>query len=372
MRIKFEHMIIQLSSITFPEGTFSRDYVVPHAVRSSDDAAHYDRQCLTYDVFYDFSTMQIILLCPKLVNFENIIRSATITSSYGLHRIQKIQKHRLYDVVYLMPTPRPERVDFCFKVFKINVEIKHDVQDFLSGCRAVVAISKNNNLQWIRDWAEFYSKYHGADAVLLFDNDSSIYKPKDIRRMLSTVNNIKKVVIVQAPFKYGPRLNRSKEKFLQESLLNLGRIRFLNKCRSVLSVDIDELVICKGDKSIFEITERSIFGYTLFFESWRYAATISDDIRHKDHCWKSLISHKNPKTKYCIDPKGLLASKSWSVHSIRGIPQWLQRVMHTRSAQYLHCRQISTNWHYNRVENTPALVQDSRAAQVLSKIFREP
>ena len=367
----FESKIIQLSHITFPEGTFKRDYVVPYAARSLEEAARYDRYCLAYDVFYDFEANQVILLCPKLLNFENVIRGADISSGPIKHKIQKIQRYRLYDVVYLVPTPFPERLEFAIEGFKTNIVINKSFQDFFSDCRALVAISKNNDLQWIKDWVEFHSKYHGADAVLLFDNGSDNYTLQDIQRILSSAVGMKKVVIVSAPFKYGPRLNRRKEKFLQEAMFNLGRLRLLNKCRSVLSVDIDELVICEGDKSIFKITEASKFGYSLFFGGWRYVSSADNCIRHKDHFWKRSAESENLRTKYCIAPQGRLGSKSWSIHNIRGIPRWLQYLMHVRSAKYLHCKQISTSWKYNRLGEASDLVEDPRAFQIMSRVFSD-
>lgn len=300
------------------------------------------------------------------------MRTAKITSSVGLHKISKIQRNRLYDIVYLTPTPRPASVEFSFKEFTANITIEPDIGDFLSGRRALVAVSKNNDLRWIKDWAKFHSIVHGADAVLLFDNASTAYSPQDIHNTLSGVCGIKKVIIVSAPFKYGPQENRSKEKFLQEALLNLGRMKFLVGCKSVLSIDIDELVLCKGGKSIFNMTESSIFGYSLFYGSWRYTSAPGPLPLHKDHYWQLNRTNEKQRTKYCISPQGRFGSKSWSVHGIRGIPRWLQRIIHARSAEYLHCRQITTNWNYNRFGSVPTLVKDIRAVQVFRKVYREP
>ena len=49
-----------------------------------------------------------------------------------------------------------------------------------AGRNCLMTLSRDNALDWIRDWAAFHVREHGADAVLFFDNGSTDYRPEEI------------------------------------------------------------------------------------------------------------------------------------------------------------------------------------------------
>lgn len=57
--------------------------------------------------------------------------------------------------------------------------------------RVLVTKSKNNDLQRIKDWALFHARAHGADAALLYDNDSDRYTPAEIMGALASVRDLR-------------------------------------------------------------------------------------------------------------------------------------------------------------------------------------
>ena len=42
-------------------------------------------------------------------------------------------------------------------------------REAFAGRNCLVTLSRNNDLRWIRDWAAFHVREHGAEALLLFD-----------------------------------------------------------------------------------------------------------------------------------------------------------------------------------------------------------
>ena len=53
--------------------------------------------------------------------------------------------------------------------------VRPNCSEIFRGRRVVLAMSRDNELQWIKDWVLFVVRNHGADAVLLYDNASTKY-----------------------------------------------------------------------------------------------------------------------------------------------------------------------------------------------------
>lgn len=93
------------------------------------------------------------------------------------------------------------------------------------------------------------------DAILFFDNDSDRYEPRQIIETLDQIKGLESVRVLSVPLPYGPLGKPGtwahRAKFLQLGMLNIGRIRFLSMCASVLCCDLDELVAPIPGSSIF-------------------------------------------------------------------------------------------------------------------------
>ncbi|UXN74149.1 hypothetical protein N8D56_02365 [Devosia sp. A8/3-2] len=74
----------------------------------------------------------------------------------------------------------------------------------LAGDRVIFTINKDNNLEWIADWARFYVKEHGATAVVVYDNGSTEYGLDDIRSTLAAVEGLKKFLVIPCPTDTAP------------------------------------------------------------------------------------------------------------------------------------------------------------------------
>src|SRR5690606_8950495 len=138
-------------------------------------------------------------------------------------------------------------------------------------------LSQNNDLRWIADWVHFYARLHGADGVLVYDNASSAYSLADLQATLDdavskagAAGGNFPALAVAWPFPYGPQGGMAgavngvetdwDSDFCQTGSLQHARHRFLRQARSVLNVDVDELVLGTGGRSVFEATEQSRSG----------------------------------------------------------------------------------------------------------------
>src|SRR6516165_1049964 len=129
--------------------------------------------------------------------------------------------------------------------------------------RVVLTLSRDNELQWIRDWTHFFVRKHGADAVLLYDNASTKYESDEIREVINSVPGLAVGVVVDWPFRYGIQDHSYPEwsDFCQYGVLEHARHRFLAGARAVVNADIDEFPITKRGESLFDIALRSGTGY---------------------------------------------------------------------------------------------------------------
>ncbi|HFM2595975.1 TPA: hypothetical protein ACG6Z2_004766, partial [Escherichia coli] len=65
--------------------------------------------------------------------------------------------------------------------------------------------SKNNDLNWIKDWIIFYRDQYNINGVLIYDNSSTVYTLDEMASFLSNENLGVEIVLVSWPFKYGPQ-----------------------------------------------------------------------------------------------------------------------------------------------------------------------
>jgi hypothetical protein len=220
----------------------------------------------------------------------------------------------------------------------------------LAGLNTIYTLSRDNDLNWLRDWARFHVEHHNLQAIILFDNGSTAYDLATIDKTLSAVSGIQQVRIINADLPFGPLNedceNRTEAKFLQIAMLNLARDRFLPRCRAWLNLDVDELLISPKGENIFDATIKSLWGHLTFKGYWHYpddnAAT---PIKHEDH---RFIRHGDAPcpTKYSLKPTGLFGNFALQVHCLEKI----NRKFNSAGDRFwfAHCHGISTSWKYKR------------------------
>lgn len=285
-------------------------------------------------------------------------------------------------------------LDIAGTTVRVAVNPPHDKQ--LSGCRVLVTLCKDYPLRWIADWATFYVRLHGADAVLLYDNGSTAYGPDELGAALADIPGLREVAIVAWPFRYGVGGRPGDleiDNFCQTGALDHARRCFCAEARSVLNVDIDEL-LPPGDQPVFEQVETSGYAVLLFRGVWAEAPDVTsrDDlsrVRHADcsYVWQSQMNmlmlgqdETLCRTKWAAVPARCAADVEWGVHDIYPADKRAhntQREWRTlnRFLAYRHCRQINTGWKIDRWQSSPnfddVCTPDPEMAAAFSLAFDE-
>jgi hypothetical protein len=361
--------IATLGSLILPEGgALRRDHIVPADQRGPGYDARYDFRTLVYDAVHLPEERVVRLFCPKLLNLEAVFRRGEVTLDGARVRPRRPRRHRRYDTVDLPARTPPSRLAVRFGDWSGETAVSAAEAAF-AGRNVLLTLSQNNALAWIRDWALFHVREHGADAIVFFDNASTEYRPEDVLATLASVPGLAEARVIAAPMPYGPVASGTKRptkaKFLQAGLTNLGRFRFLRQARAVLVNDVDELVVRCGARSIFDATAESRGGFLKFRGVWRMAAAEGLP-RHRDHWLVPADGKIDCPAKYCAVPDGRLRRYSWGTHNLDRL--WMSRRHETDAFGYLHCRDISSRWKTSR-PSSDAGAEDPEARALLARVL---
>jgi hypothetical protein len=344
---------------------------------SEEHVAGYDYSTLAYDVFFPKYGEEIIIFAPRLLNFEEVITKGTFRLDRQVCVVQSIRKRHKHAEIRLKLKTRAKgnhpKLSLEYKGNKISCVPNVQDLDSFQGQRCLIAISRDNRLEWIHDWGKHHVEKQGVQGILLIDNNSSRYDVRELAKTLNSIDGLENYRILRCPFSYGPKEVKS-ARFLQNAMLNLARTRFLSEAHGVLSVDIDELVLTKGGLSIFELADRSLFGFCTFDGRWVFPKKgMGGSVRHGDHLWreKQLDQggpyQKGKLKKFCVNPKKQIGMGWWKVH---GSPYMLNRLAYTHQAQYFHFWGVSTDWKNSRKDLPENLEFDPRLEKCLQHLKR--
>ena len=203
---------------------------------------------------------------------------------------------------------------------------------------------------------QFHARNHGANAVLIYDNASTKYAGEDLERSLKEALPGFEINVVHWPYKFGPQGFKGgwwDSNFCQAGAFQDARFRFLDSASSVLNCDIDEFVVSEKGESIFDITEKSRNGCTMFNGRWISNVTVGthpdlnslSDFRHGYFRYLTRTEPACPK-KWCIVPRRCKLEECWGAHILSGRDL---ASSYSDSFCYRHFQSISTNWKYQRV-----------------------
>ncbi|MEE3373052.1 MAG: hypothetical protein VX346_27210 [Planctomycetota bacterium] len=331
---------ISLSTADLSGTALRRDYVANLSAEGSSYAQAYDRTTLWYDAFWRDG--RVYLVCPKLMNFAPLIKRAIFRLDQQPVGIAKRRSYQRYDMIELSSPLRPVEISVTGNGFELATPVSRDETGRFAHLNTHFTMTRNNDPEWIRDFAIFSRKKHGLEAMVLFDNGSTDYPLSAVESALRDAG-LRDFVIISVPLPYGRKstTNSSRAKFLQTALMNIARLRILGRARAVLNADIDELVWCR-EGNVFDKTVGSYLGFSVFSGEWRYPGPNSGmRARHLSHDHRWQDSPRCP-AKYCIVPQGRLGNFSWDVHRLTGLP--FKQYLRSTDMGFIHCSEVSTNW----------------------------
>lgn len=354
---------VMLSGFT----SLRREPTRPVAFRTDGFDEKFDDDVLFYDVFRRTDGL-VTLLGPPLFNLESFIRPDSIRSIPDRKpcpfRVRRMDRQ----VQLIANVPEAcKALEISLDGASIAVEIQPNMAPLFSGRRVLLTQSKNNELTWIRDWVAFAQRFHGADAVLFYDNASDRYSTEHVRDELRRLDGIKSIEVLSWPFKYGPQgLDASRfwdSDFCQMGAWEHARWRYLAEARSVQAGDVDELVLSRRGRGVFAAAENDLFGVVRYRGRWVVGTDRSPLFetgtlyRHRDY--DTLLRERIARRygifrrdtmasapKWTVVPRRCPASAQWAVHRITG---WLAAYRISSEFSYRHFREISSNWKYTRL-----------------------
>jgi len=361
-----------LSGYTFDiHPALMRDRIGNPEDRSETYDERYDYSTFFYDAYYDSETREVCLIAPSLINFAILLKKCAFFIDGTEARLISVDRLSRGNLIRLFsPNPNPEKLKFEHTLFSGEVGINRCYLDEFAGKNAVYAISKDNDLSWIRDWLTFYVEEHGLQAVVLFDNESTTYSMEALEKTLTSVPGIEAAAIVRAFFPFGPggaSNTNYNSKFLHMTMVELGRRKLLLNARAVLNVDIDEIVYSNSGRTIFDATVSNPKGYLRFNGKWVYAdpASIFGLPKHVDHRYVRSDGLPRVNRKWCVAPQGPLKGKQWRTHRITSLKDPV-----SNEFNFWHFRNLTNSWDYDRSDwDASKMEEDDLLISTLSKVF---
>lgn len=370
----FATKVVRPQSVVAPAGSgLSRTPPRPEADRQDGYLEAFDADTLFYDVF---RSGRDVYLCgpPALDAMERLracrflIDGVEVNQATSLSDRGRTQRSRITKPVLGQELRIASETGEVLATAQIGV----DYSKLFSDRKALMTLSKNNDLTWIRDWLEFYHRIHGVDAVVLYDNASEEYTLEDLQAVVDSVPGIEASAVVSWPFKYGPGGGPRKiwdSDFCQYSMVEHARWRFLRRAAGVVNADIDELVITDDGRTVFEHAAESEQGVALYSGRWVEKVTetaLDPDRTRRFVDYRRHVGHECT-TKWTMIPARVPDSAQWRVHSIQGL-----NIPKDEGVTHRHFKGINTNWKYDRAEQVadPEVhVVDDQLVEALARAF---
>lgn len=355
---------------------FSRTPPRPVEQRQADYKEKFDARTLFYDVFRVDS--RIAFVGPPLLNLAAVLTASDFhVGEYSVPVPHFADLDRTQNSwLNTAPESRTLSVSLPDGV-KRTVEVGSDLSDLFANRHVLLTKSKDNDLEWIRDWAAYYVAEHGVDAVLLYDNNSTTYDPEEVLDVLQAVSGLEVAMVVDWAFPFGPQGGNWEglanapwdSDFCEYGILQHARLRFLRSAAGVINTDIDELLVAEGG-TVFDVLDSSA-PVIRYRGSWIEAVPVSGAVhsppRFSDYGYVS--DERQPTTpKWSIDPRRAVDAVQWKTHSVAGV-----QVSETQRVGQRHFMGITSNWKWDRgstvAYNSSVHRVDAKLVQAMSRSF---
>lgn len=300
----------------------------PPAIRPSNYEDRYDFQTVLYDVFRDARAGSVVAVAPPLLSLEQSLGLSFRALPDGTECPFVYEYNPNFTRIVIEVPERATGLEARSAVGSVTLAIQPSLAHAFRGRRVIYTLQQDNDLVWIRDWALFYAREHGADAAIVYDNASTRYEPGEIARALQSVPGIEEVAVVDWPFPYGAfdlreelSWNLVDSIYCQFAAFDHVARRLLSEARSVLNADIDELVVRTSEATLFEAAEAAPGGYVQFEGYW--VENVRDatrfgmaGARHRDFYHTRSPEPDVSEPKWAMVPARLDPNAVLSVHDI--------------------------------------------------------
>lgn len=323
---------------------------------SDDQLSRFDDKYVFYDVFIDSDKDELVAIGPPALNLKPCVTNLQVFVSGKKEKFSLTDYPEQKISILKASLSRQERYDVVFKFpdFESNVSLGNEFA--VSNNKVLTAISKNNAVEWIDEWIDFYKANYGIDDVFIYDNGSD-----NLEALEERVGE--KANIVSWNFPFGPTAKRFSS-FAQPVALNHCLKRFA-KGGVLFNFDIDELLIADEDRIMSAVARHKV----VYFESHNvpYVNPGKHDYSFCDFRYRYPERKRTARKFVCdadanflISPHNTWVKKNYLLASRlkRNKPDALVDA----DAYFLHFLGITTNWQpdLDKLKEVPkeSLVED--------------
>lgn len=375
-----------LNPVMLPDGVV-RGMRPGIGTRPASFTDHYETRVLFYDVFWHRDGRTVLLVGPPPIDLDQRYGKMACVALPSQKRVRwREHNSKRLRLCSIKPPAGTTHIEITYAGATQVVAIAENASAFFEGSNVLFAISKNNRLDWIADWARFHAVNQGTDAVILFDNGSTDYGLEEIETALASVPGITRAAVLSAPFPFGRKdewvpKDRFWSQFLQPAMFLVMFRRFAQAARGILNCDIDELAVPFPQGNVYDAAVRSRSGTVYYRGAW--VAAVPGEGKKAPH------RHGDFRRLEAEPGQGMGSTHKWAMAPNR---RWLGRlnvhpsphVLHNRplgtrhkptDVYIAHFRGISTSWQYDRpvLKATGAdLPVEPALAQALDRAFPDP
>ena len=203
----------------------------------------YDFYTIFYDVFLLDDCTTIVAMGPPLLNLEAALLPATLHINGRSLKFKIKEKHKKLSTLTArspdkLPNNHPVSAEISFaNGLKKTIHLQPPTP--LRG-NIVVTHQKDNKIEWIKDWVNYYRSQPYIENIIIYDNNSN-----NQAEVISSMKGIASVI--PWPFTFGI-IDRSGNKFGQVGAINHIKARYARDSL-IFNFDIDELLVVKTKKA---------------------------------------------------------------------------------------------------------------------------
>ena len=349
-RCPVRRALVQVLPVMVPEDGPPGKRTAPRPAhqRSPGYEAEFDAATLMCDCFHG-GDGEVHLIGPPLLNLEPWATASGFTGANGEPLNAEIREMDRCSRIKVVASSAGQGLFWSGAGTRFLLQPGLCHCEMFKGKRVVFTLQKDNHLEWVRDWLHWHVANQGANAVLLYDNSSTVCTAAQLLHCAATVTGISAAAVVSWPFLYGPQAEKGQpwdSNFAQHAAMEHARWRFLAQARSVLNCDVDECVLTPRGESVFVLAERSLSGVVAFPGQWCVHCPADGEpvpafVRHQDH--RHVMDHPRCPPKWAAVPSRVPALAQWTTHAVTGVAH-----DEIPGVSYRHFRGISNSWKYLR------------------------
>lgn len=326
------------------------------AMRPPNFEDRYDAETVFYDVFWDADYRSVVIVAAPLLGLPADLPFTLRAIPSGTPCEFSCEPRPHNALITLTPPPGTHALEAAWGDHRIVLPIQPSGDAPFAGRNVIYTLQRDNDLVWIRDWAQFYAQEHGADAAIVYDNGSTRYSRAEVAHTLAGVAGIEDVAVVDWPFPYGAfdcreelSFNIFDAAYCQVAGFEHVRRRFAPKVRGLANVDLDELIVRRGTRTMFDAAAQAPSGFARIFGYWNENARSAQDAarpqrRHRDFPYVSKPEPRVCESKWVIVPERLSHFAMLHIHDV-----YNARTTETADFCLYHFRGINTMWDSERL-----------------------